>query len=136
VLPHAADVEAFADDLAIFTNADVAVLPAVETIDDDELAGSPDAAARLAVVKRLTQASPADRPQIVVTSIQALLSPLDDPREISASTRLLEVGGRLDPSERRERGERLRNHARARLGLDRMLDDLDTFFRDTLSTPR
>ncbi|MBL7193091.1 MAG: transcription-repair coupling factor [Pirellulales bacterium] len=98
VLPHAADVEAFADDLAIFTTADVVVLPAVETIDDD-LAGSPDAAARLAIVKRLTQPGHKARPQIVVTSMQALLSPLDDPREISASTRLLEVGGTLDPAE-------------------------------------
>ena len=99
VLPHAADVEAFADDLAVFTAADVAVLPAVETIDDEELSGNPDAAARLSVVKRLTHADPAEHPQIIVTSIQALLSPLDDPREISASTRVLEVGGRLDPSE-------------------------------------
>ena len=99
VLPHAADVEAFADDLAIFTTADVAVLPAVETVDDEELAGSPDAAARLALVKRLTQPDAAVRPEIIVTSVQALLSPLDDPREISASTRLFEVGGKLDPSE-------------------------------------
>ena len=98
VLPHAADVEAFADDIAIFTTADVVVLPAVETIDDD-LAGSPDAAARLAIVKRLTQPGHKARPQIVVTSMQALLSPLDYPREISASTRLLEVGGTLDPAE-------------------------------------
>jgi glycosyltransferase involved in cell wall biosynthesis len=54
---------------------------------------------------------------------------------ISSLERGIQQLARLEPSERRERGERLRNHARARLGLDRMLDDLDTFFRDTLSTP-
>ncbi|NBT14609.1 MAG: transcription-repair coupling factor, partial [Planctomycetia bacterium] len=41
---------------------------------------------------------PRDAP-IVVTSIQALLAPLADPREIEASTRRLAVGGRLDPLE-------------------------------------
>ncbi|NBW96341.1 MAG: transcription-repair coupling factor [Planctomycetia bacterium] len=39
------------------------------------------------------------RPAIVVTSVQALLAPLADPREIEASTRRLAVGGRLDPLE-------------------------------------
>jgi glycosyltransferase involved in cell wall biosynthesis len=42
----------------------------------------------------------------------------------------------LDATERRARAESLRSHARSRLGLDRMLDELDTLFRQTLSTPR
>lgn len=41
----------------------------------------------------------------------------------------------LSPAQRRERSARLRAHACARLGLDRMLDELDTLFRDTLATP-
>gem|GEM_PF-5692278 len=42
----------------------------------------------------------------------------------------------MDFSERSERARRLREHARSSLGLDRMLDELDTFFRATLAPPR
>ena len=42
----------------------------------------------------------------------------------------------FDPEERRRRSASLRRHAESRLGLDRMLDGLDTFFRDTLSPAR
>jgi transcription-repair coupling factor (superfamily II helicase) len=110
VLPHAADADAFADDLALFSDATTAILPAPEAFGDD--APDDDAtAARLAIVKRLTGTSrpptgadprgraTSDAPRIVVTSIQSLLVPLDDPREIEASTRRLEVGGRLAPAE-------------------------------------
>ena len=101
VLPHAADAEPFADDLSLFTAARAIVLPPLESFGDEHPADDPAAAARLAIVKRLTSAdeNPDDRPRIIVTSIQALLTPLDDPREIEASTRRLEVGGRLDPAE-------------------------------------
>ena len=98
VLPHAADAEGFVDDLALFTAAAVASLPAPEAYGPDETAADPAEAERLALVKRVT-GEPARRPRIVVTTIQALLAPLDDPREIEASTRRLEVGGRLDPAE-------------------------------------
>lgn len=53
----------------------------------------------------------------------------------SLATGLCELAG-LDAAQRRARSASLRAHARARLGLDRMLDELDTFFRETLSTPR
>ena len=124
VLPHADEADAFADDLALFTTRAVALLPALESLDDESLADDPASAERLALVKRLTvgqavgqasachdsrqakacptgdsrQAEACPTP-IVVTSIQALLAPLADPREIEASTRRLEVGGRLDPLE-------------------------------------
>ncbi|MFN6190767.1 MAG: transcription-repair coupling factor [Planctomycetia bacterium] len=98
VLPHAADADAFLDDAALFTDRPVALLPALESLDDESLADDPASAARLALVKQLTIA-PTAPPAIIVTSIQALLAPLADPREIEASTRRLEVGGRLDPAE-------------------------------------
>jgi len=100
VLPHPADAEACADDLAIFSADPVAVLPALETLGeaDDASLDDPAEPERLALVKRLT--GPAERhPRIVVTTIQALLTLLDDPREVEESTRRLAVGGRLDPSE-------------------------------------
>jgi transcription-repair coupling factor (superfamily II helicase) len=98
VLPHAVDADLFLDDASLFTDAQVALLPALESLDDEAQSEDPAAAARLALVKQLTMPA-ADRPAIVVTSIQALLAPLADPREIEASTRRLEVGGRLDPVE-------------------------------------
>jgi transcription-repair coupling factor (superfamily II helicase) len=100
VLPHPADAEAFADDLAIFTADPVAVLPALETVgeSDDGTLDDPAEPERLSLVKRLT--GPVEKhPRIVVTTIHALLTLLDDPREVRESTRRLEVGGRLDPRE-------------------------------------
>ncbi len=100
VLPHGVDAERFVDDLALFTDLPVAHLPALETfaVGDEEAAEDPATAGRLLLVKRLTMPG-GERPKIVVTSIQALLPPLADPREIEASTRRLEVGGKLDPQE-------------------------------------
>jgi transcription-repair coupling factor (superfamily II helicase) len=98
VLPHAADAEFFLDDLALFTPLPVAMLPALEGIGDGPLVGDPTEAERLTLVKRLIGPA-ADHPRIIVTTVQALLSPLADPRDIEASTRHLVVGGRLDPAE-------------------------------------
>ena len=99
VLPHALDAEVFADDLALFTPLPLALLPALETfaVGDETPADDPAAAGRLALVKRL--ASAGDPPAIVVTSIQALLQPLADPRDVERGTRRLAVGGHLDPTE-------------------------------------
>jgi len=101
VLPHGADAEVFCDDLALFSALPVAHLPALEAFavgDDAPPADDPATAGRLAVVKRLSGPA-AERPRIIVTSIQALLPPLADPREVEASTRRLARGGRLDPEE-------------------------------------
>jgi len=105
VLPHAAEAELLADDLAIFTHLPVDLLPPLESLgdpgwddDDSAAAADPAAAARLAMVKRLT--GPADEsPQILLTSMQALLAPLPDPRQILEGTRRLAVGEQLDPRE-------------------------------------
>ncbi|MFM7042811.1 MAG: transcription-repair coupling factor [Planctomycetaceae bacterium] len=111
VLPHAAEAEAFADDLALFTTTPAALLPALEDFAFAEAAATDDThgvfaggsaapdpveADRLSLVKRLTGEDP---PAVIVTSIQALLAPLADPRDVAAGTRRLEVGGRLDPEE-------------------------------------
>ena len=98
VLPHAADADSFVDDLALFSGLPAALLPAPEDFAAAPDGGDPTEAERLAVVKRLI--GPAhDHPRIIVTSIQALLCPLADPRDIEASTRRLVVGERLDPAE-------------------------------------
>jgi transcription-repair coupling factor (superfamily II helicase) len=100
VLPHAAEADAFVDDLALFMSTPATLLPALEVFDTEADGGGADPAeaARLAVVKHLAAAG--DRPPaIIVTSIQALLAPLADPRDVAAGTRQLVVGGRLDPEE-------------------------------------
>ena len=71
--------------------------------------------------------------EVTPTEAGALL--VDPTREESLVTGLRELAA-LDATQRRVRSERLREHARQSLGLDRMLDGLDTFFRETLSTPR
>ncbi len=99
VLPHAAEAEAFCDDLAVFGDLAQALLPPLESFGDEPTAAAePAEAARLALVRNVAlQAEP--RPVVVVTSIQALLAPLPDPRDVQAGTRHLAVGGRLDPEE-------------------------------------
>jgi len=100
LLPNSAAAEDFIDDFAVFSGEPSDLLPALES-PGEESSGpvdDPADAARLALVKRLTLPA-ADRPRLVVTSIQALLSPLVDPREIEVGTRRLAVGGRLEPDE-------------------------------------
>jgi transcription-repair coupling factor (superfamily II helicase) len=99
VLPHAAEAEAFVDDVALFADVPPLLLPALEDLGPEESAAAdPVEAERLAVVKRLALPD-AVPPPLVVTSIQALLAPLVDPRAIEAGTRRLAVGGTVNPEE-------------------------------------
>ena len=98
VLPHAAEADACVDDLGMFTPESSALLPALESLGGEAAGDDPAAAVRLGLVKTLTLPG-GTRPAIIVTSIQALLSPLADPRDIEAGTRRLDVGGRVDPEE-------------------------------------
>ncbi|SVE24285.1 uncharacterized protein METZ01_LOCUS477139, partial [marine metagenome] len=58
----------------------------------------PAEAQRLSVVKRLVDYSD-ESPRILVTSMQAVLTPLADPRQIEESTRQLTLGGKVNPQE-------------------------------------
>jgi len=99
VLPHAAEAEAFVDDVSLFGEWPPLLLPAVEDFGAEPAAADDLVEAeRLAVVKRLALPE-APAPPLVVTSIQAMLAPLTDPRAIQAGTRRLAVGGRVDPEE-------------------------------------
>jgi transcription-repair coupling factor (superfamily II helicase) len=99
VLPHAAEAEAFVDDFSLFSDEPALLLPAVEDLGAEE--PSPDdpvEAERLGLVKRLALPE-SDPPRLVVTSIQAILAPLVDPRALQAGTRRLAVGGTVNPEE-------------------------------------
>ena len=99
ILPHAAESEAFVDDFALFSDLPPLLLPAVESLGDEEpSAADPVEMARLAAVKRLALPD-SPPPPLVVTSIQAILAPLVDPRAIQAGTRNLTVGGHVNPEE-------------------------------------
>ncbi|HAU48840.1 MAG TPA: hypothetical protein DCW57_07170, partial [Planctomycetaceae bacterium] len=103
VVPHAVDADMFADDLTLFTSLAIDVLPAIESIDDpsadhETLINDPAEAQRLALVKRLVDYSD-ESPRILVTSMQAVLTPLADPRQIEESTRHLTLGAKVDPQE-------------------------------------
>ena len=99
ILPHAAEAEAFIDDFLLFDSLPPLLLPASEDFGEGEpSADDPVEAARLAAVKRLALPDAAP-PALVVTSIQAILTPLVDPRAIEAGTRRLAVGGMVNPEE-------------------------------------
>ena len=103
VTPHATAAELLTEDLGLFSPLSVDLLPPIESFADPTLDGlaadaDPAESARLAVIKRLTGPTKL-APRIIVTSIQAVLAPVPDPRQILASTRKLAVGDRLDPQE-------------------------------------
>jgi transcription-repair coupling factor (superfamily II helicase) len=98
ILPHAAEAEAFVDDMALFSDLSALLLPAVEDLGVEPSPDDPVEAERLAAVKRLALPDGAP-PAIVITSIQAILTPLVDPRAIEAGTRRLAVGGTVNPEE-------------------------------------
>ncbi|MEO2042438.1 MAG: CarD family transcriptional regulator, partial [Pirellulales bacterium] len=103
VVPHAVDADMFADDLTLFTSLAIDVLPAVESInapstDPETLVNDPAEAQRLSIVKRLVDYSD-ESPRILVTSMQAVLTPLADPRQIEESTRQLTLGAKVNPQE-------------------------------------
>ncbi|RIK82297.1 MAG: transcription-repair coupling factor [Planctomycetota bacterium] len=112
VCPHAADIDAFADDLSLFTRAAIEKFPAWEAepgerVLHDEIYGD-----RLRLLKLLEQGLGAGgwglgnsdvvepvaslAPKIIVTSIQSLLQPAPLPSRLARDTRRLRVGDELD----------------------------------------
>ncbi len=71
--------------------------------------------------------------EVTPASEGALLVDARDPGALAAGLRTMAA---MEFSERSDRAHRLREHARSSLGLDRMLDEMDTFFRATLAPRR
>jgi transcription-repair coupling factor (superfamily II helicase) len=93
VLPTSAEMDAFCDDLALFSAAKVALFPPLdgapeETSLDDDAYGE-----RLRTLKRIAADEP---PRLIATCIQALLQPVPPVERLATSSRLLRVGERLD----------------------------------------
>ncbi len=97
VLPHAGEVDAFCDDLALFTDAEIKSLPAWESDAGERVLEDETFGQRLRLLKQL------DRRDgfvgVIATSIQALLQPVPSPDEIAAATRRVAAGEALDVGE-------------------------------------
>ncbi|MBA3484405.1 MAG: transcription-repair coupling factor [Pirellulales bacterium] len=100
VLPHTNEVDALADDLSLFTDADCERLPAWESDAGARLVYDETFGQRQRLLKRLAESSRGLTTRrgsaIVVTSIQSLLQPLPSQEEFAAATHRLAVGERLD----------------------------------------
>jgi transcription-repair coupling factor (superfamily II helicase) len=90
VCPHPSDIDTLRDELTLFTRSPIErFLPAESQAGDrafDVVFGQ-----RLRVLKDLA----ADRPPIIVASIQSLLQPTPDPALVQSQTRRLKVGDEL-----------------------------------------
>lgn len=117
--------DGYVEDLAAwFGRIDALVLPSLEEGWGYVLAEAA-AAGRLVLAydsSSVGEVTPADAGALLV----------DPARPDALATGLRQLDA-LDGADRLDRAHRLRAHAEARLGLDRMLDELDTFFRDTLA---
>ncbi|MEY3459761.1 MAG: Transcription-repair-coupling factor, partial [Planctomycetota bacterium] len=89
VQPTIRDAEDCAAELAALIEpaSRVCHLPAWESIPEGDAAGDTTAAARLAVVRKLTDSDPAAAGLVVVASLPALLQPIPARTLIAASTR-------------------------------------------------
>ncbi|MCO6456189.1 MAG: transcription-repair coupling factor [Pirellulaceae bacterium] len=96
VCSQQAEIDAFADDLAVFTQQAVERFPAWENDRRERRVHDDIYADRLRTLKLLLD--PAAR-HLVVTSISSLLQPLPDRSAVEASTRRLRRGARIDPEQ-------------------------------------
>ncbi len=119
VLPHLGEIDPLADDLALFTPAEVETLPAWESDAGERVLHDEVFGQRVRLLKRLAggseeastgrinnRAVDASRDAthrrgaaIVVTSIQALLQPAPSREQLAEATRRIAVGERLDTDE-------------------------------------
>ncbi len=94
VLPEAAEIDGYLDDLAMFTTAAAVAFPPLESDPGDQTFSDEASGQRLRLLKQLASGDP--RPRVVVTSIQSLMQRLPTPSDLSKSTRTLRVGQSLD----------------------------------------
>lgn len=93
ILPTIRDAEEFVDELADLPNSGIMLFPAWESLPETIDAGDSVYAARVSVVRRLSQA---DRiPTAIVTCLPALLQPVPTRASIQAATRTISVGDEL-----------------------------------------
>lgn len=93
VLPRPADCDEYIDDLQAFLARDVDVFPAWDTLPQETVITDSVFGRRLRTLRRLQSNSP---PDVVVTTIVALMQPVPARAELVNGTRRLGVGDTLD----------------------------------------
>ena len=96
VLPRPADCDEYIDDLQAFLGRDVDVFPAWDTLPQETVITDSVFGRRLRTLRRLQSNSP---PNVVVTTIVALMQPVPARAELVNGTRRLGVGDTLDQNE-------------------------------------
>ena len=97
ILPTIRDAEEFVDELTDLPNSGVVLFPAWESLPEIIDAGDSVYAARVSVVRRLSQAE--RMPAAIVTCLPALLQPVPTRASIKAATRTISVGDDLPLAE-------------------------------------
>jgi len=93
VLAHGDDIEAFRQDLALFSDLPVDAFPPNETGPRERVLDDENFGQRLKLLKRLLEDRP---PRIVVTSIQAIQQPVPRRAAVKEQTRRLDQGAEVD----------------------------------------
>ncbi len=96
VCADANELEDIADDLALFYSGQVHLFPAIESDTAASVLLDESYGQRLRTLKLLTHFRP---PQVIVTSIQALMQPVPAPAQLADQTRYLRVGDVFDVDE-------------------------------------
>jgi transcription-repair coupling factor (superfamily II helicase) len=96
VIPHPGDIDGWTDDLAGFSGLRPIIFPPWDTLPTDNTVLDEVAGQRLRVLKQLEATTP---PRYVLTTIQALIQPVPDRKELARHRRTLRHGERLDPDE-------------------------------------
>jgi transcription-repair coupling factor (superfamily II helicase) len=94
VLPTPTELDAFADDLGLFSSAAVDLFPAYDGSPDEVSLDNDAYGDRLRVLKHLLGDDA--KPRLIATCIQALLQPVASRDTLATSSRILRVGERLD----------------------------------------
>ena len=93
VLAHGDDIEAFCQDMALFSEVPVDTFPPNESGPRDRVLDDENFGQRLKLLKRLLEDRP---PRVVVTSIQAIQQPVPRRAAVREQTRRLEQGAEVD----------------------------------------
>jgi transcription-repair coupling factor (superfamily II helicase) len=96
VIPHPADVDAFAGDLHGLTGSSPVTFPALDRIAGDRPRFDAAAAGRLRLVQHLSGENP---PKLVLATIQSLMQPVPARAELAARGRTLRAGEPVDLDE-------------------------------------
>ncbi len=92
VCPNADDVDNVAEDLKLFATFTAEKFAALESLPGDRVIADEVFGDRIRLIKRLTSDGP---PELVVTSIQALLQPVPDRATLKRQSRRLAVGDEI-----------------------------------------